>query len=85
MFIFCLLLLIFWNLCLNSVTNFQDSNNEALFGIMEKTLQLLEMGFTENEISAAFEKCGEMIMQIGKIFHLVSSPDGTRKIMRKVR
>ncbi|KAK6160941.1 hypothetical protein DH2020_004322 [Rehmannia glutinosa] len=36
----------------------KDCNNEALFGIMEKTLQLLEMGFTENEISAAFEKCG---------------------------
>ncbi|KAG8370583.1 hypothetical protein BUALT_Bualt14G0132200 [Buddleja alternifolia] len=33
-------------------------DNEALFGIMEKTLRLLEMGFTENEISAAFEKCG---------------------------
>ncbi|KAI3469230.1 hypothetical protein Pfo_025893 [Paulownia fortunei] len=36
----------------------KDCNNEALFGIMEKTLRLLEMGFTENEISAAFEKCG---------------------------
>ncbi|PIN19455.1 DNA (cytosine-5-)-methyltransferase [Handroanthus impetiginosus] len=36
----------------------EDSDNEALFGIMEKTLRLLEMGFTENEISAAFERCG---------------------------
>ncbi|KAL6532511.1 DNA (cytosine-5-)-methyltransferase [Orobanche gracilis] len=36
----------------------KDCSNEALFGIMEKTLQLLEMGFTENEISTAFEKCG---------------------------
>ncbi|KAL0388934.1 UNVERIFIED_CONTAM: putative inactive DNA (cytosine-5)-methyltransferase DRM3 [Sesamum radiatum] len=33
-------------------------SNDTLFGIMEKTLRLLEMGFTENEISAAFEKCG---------------------------
>ncbi|KAL8481274.1 hypothetical protein ACS0TY_027166 [Phlomoides rotata] len=36
----------------------KDCSNEALFGIMEKTLQLLEMGFSENGISAAFAKCG---------------------------
>lgn len=36
----------------------KDCNNEVLFGIMEKTLQLLEMGFTENEISEAYERCG---------------------------
>lgn len=53
---------------LNSAANLQDCNNEVLFGIMEKSLQLLEMGFTENEISGAFERCGEMIIQIGKIF-----------------
>lgn len=57
---------------LNSITNFQDCNNEAIFGIMEKSLQLLEMGFSENDISAAFERCGEMILQIGKSFHVVS-------------
>lgn len=53
---------------LNSAANLQDCNNEVLFGIMEKSLQLLEMGFTENEISGAFERCGEMLMQMGKIF-----------------
>ncbi|CAA0829440.1 S-adenosyl-L-methionine-dependent methyltransferases superfamily protein [Striga hermonthica] len=36
----------------------KDCSNEVLFGVMEKTLQLLEMGFSENEISTAFEKCG---------------------------
>ncbi|XP_012842606.1 PREDICTED: DNA (cytosine-5)-methyltransferase DRM2-like [Erythranthe guttata] len=35
-----------------------NCNNEALFGIMDKTLRLLEMGFTENQISAVFERCG---------------------------
>ncbi|XP_073050398.1 probable inactive DNA (cytosine-5)-methyltransferase DRM3 [Primulina eburnea] len=45
-----------------SVSGDEDSNeecsNEALFGIMEKTLRLLEIGFSEQEISIAFEKCG---------------------------
>ncbi|XP_047944994.1 probable inactive DNA (cytosine-5)-methyltransferase DRM3 [Salvia hispanica] len=36
----------------------EDCNNELLFGIMEKSLQLLEMGFTENDISEAFDRCG---------------------------
>ncbi|KAL1548254.1 DNA (cytosine-5-)-methyltransferase, variant 2 [Salvia divinorum] len=36
----------------------KDCINEVLFGIMEKSLQLLEMGFTENDISGAFERCG---------------------------
>ena len=53
---------------LNSAANLQDCNNELLFGIMEKSLQLLEMGFTENDISEAFDRCGEMLMQIGKTF-----------------
>lgn len=45
-----------------SVSGDEESNeecsNEALFGIMEKTLRLLEIGFSEQEISTAFEKCG---------------------------
>lgn len=36
----------------------QDASNESLFRTMEKTLRLLEMGFTENEISTAFESFG---------------------------
>lgn len=42
-----------------SVSKFQDTNTEALFGTMDKTLRLLEMGFSENEISAAIEKYGK--------------------------
>lgn len=36
----------------------QDVNNETLFGTMEKTLHLLEMGFTENQVSWAIENFG---------------------------
>lgn len=36
----------------------EDTNNEALFGTMEKTLRLLEMGFSDNEVSSAIEKYG---------------------------
>lgn len=36
----------------------EDSNTETLFGTMNKTLRLLEMGFSEQEISAAIEKYG---------------------------
>lgn len=43
-----------------------------IFGIMEKSLQLLEMGFSENDISGAFERCGKMIIQTGINIHVVS-------------
>ncbi|XP_057993235.1 probable inactive DNA (cytosine-5)-methyltransferase DRM3 isoform X1 [Hevea brasiliensis] len=36
----------------------EDFSNEILFGTMEKTLRLLEMGFSENEISLAIERFG---------------------------
>ncbi|KDP27982.1 hypothetical protein JCGZ_19062 [Jatropha curcas] len=36
----------------------KEISNEALFGTMEKTLRLLEMGFSENEISLAIERFG---------------------------
>lgn len=39
----------------------EDCNNEALFGTMDKTLRLLEMGFSENEISSAIEKFGSEV------------------------
>ncbi|XP_028760065.1 probable inactive DNA (cytosine-5)-methyltransferase DRM3 isoform X2 [Neltuma alba] len=35
-----------------------EVNNEKLFGTMEKTLQLLEMGFSESEVSSAIDKLG---------------------------
>lgn len=40
-------------------SNYQDSNNESLFGTMEKTLRLLEMGFSEKEVSLAIERLGQ--------------------------
>ncbi|XP_062108879.1 probable inactive DNA (cytosine-5)-methyltransferase DRM3 [Humulus lupulus] len=36
----------------------EDLNNETLFGTMDKTLYLLEMGFSETEVSWAIEKFG---------------------------
>ncbi|XP_027330477.1 probable inactive DNA (cytosine-5)-methyltransferase DRM3 isoform X2 [Abrus precatorius] len=35
-----------------------EASNEKLFGIMAKTLQLFEMGFSENEVSSAIDKLG---------------------------
>lgn len=43
----------------NPAFNMQDINTETLFGTMDKTLRLLEVGFSEQEISAAIEKYGE--------------------------
>ncbi|KAK6265217.1 hypothetical protein QUC31_016054 [Theobroma cacao] len=39
----------------------QNVTNEFLFGTMEKTLHLLEMGFSENEVSIAIEKFGSEV------------------------
>ncbi|XP_076914286.1 putative inactive DNA (cytosine-5)-methyltransferase DRM3 [Bidens hawaiensis] len=39
-------------------TRNEDTNTETLFGTMDKTLRLLEIGFSEQEISAAIEKYG---------------------------
>ncbi|KAL7252286.1 hypothetical protein ACSBR1_014018 [Camellia fascicularis] len=36
----------------------EESTTESLFGTMDKTLRLLELGFSENQISAAIEKYG---------------------------
>ncbi|CAK9328897.1 unnamed protein product [Citrullus colocynthis] len=36
----------------------KEENDETLFVTMEKTLRLLEMGFSENEVSLAIEKFG---------------------------
>ncbi|XP_038906646.1 probable inactive DNA (cytosine-5)-methyltransferase DRM3 isoform X2 [Benincasa hispida] len=43
-------------LCRNELK--KEENDETLFVTMEKTLRLLEMGFTENEVSLAIEKFG---------------------------
>lgn len=39
--------------------NFQDASTETLFGTLNNTLRLLEMGFSEKDISAAIDMCGE--------------------------
>ncbi|XP_071690817.1 probable inactive DNA (cytosine-5)-methyltransferase DRM3 [Rutidosis leptorrhynchoides] len=44
----------------NHETKNQDAT-ETLFGTMDKTLRLLEIGFTEQEISAAIEKYGSEV------------------------
>ncbi|XP_004289422.1 PREDICTED: DNA (cytosine-5)-methyltransferase DRM2-like [Fragaria vesca subsp. vesca] len=36
----------------------QDTSDENLYGIMEKSIRLLEMGFSENQVSVAIEKFG---------------------------
>lgn len=40
---------------------YEDCNTDALFGTMDKTLQLLEMGFNEQEVSLAIEKLGSEV------------------------
>ncbi|OIT02947.1 PREDICTED: probable inactive DNA (cytosine-5)-methyltransferase DRM3 [Nicotiana attenuata] len=39
----------------------KECSTEAMFKIMEKTLKLLEMGFSENEVSAVIEKYGSEV------------------------
>ncbi|KAF8401257.1 hypothetical protein HHK36_012189 [Tetracentron sinense] len=39
----------------------EEISTEALFGTMEKTLRLLEMGFSDHEISSAIEKFGSEV------------------------
>lgn len=43
----------------------KDCDPETLFGTMEKTLKLIEMGFSENEISVVIERLGsEVSLQV---------------------
>lgn len=39
---------------------------------MDKTLRLLEMGFSENEVSSAFERFGEqfVVLKLGEDKHV---------------
>lgn len=39
----------------------EETNTESLFGTMNTTLRLLEMGFSENQISSAIEKFGSEV------------------------
>ncbi|KAK9066127.1 hypothetical protein SSX86_015529 [Deinandra increscens subsp. villosa] len=42
-------------------TKNEDASTDTLFGTMDKTLRLLEIGFSEHEISAAIEKYGSEV------------------------
>lgn len=52
---FLIRLPLIWSVC----AFVQECTTEALFGTMEKTLKLLEMGFSENEVSTVIDKFGE--------------------------
>lgn len=43
-----------------SSLTFQVITTETLFGTMNKTLRLLEMGFTGDEVSAAIDRFGQL-------------------------
>ncbi|KAK7363425.1 hypothetical protein VNO77_05568 [Canavalia gladiata] len=46
------------SICCGLVYFVDADTNEKLFGVMAKTLQLFEMGFSENEVSSAIDKLG---------------------------
>jgi hypothetical protein len=50
--------------------HFFQAKAEALFGVMEKTLSLLQKGFTEEEVSSAIDNCGKP--RIKRCFKLCS-------------
>ena len=56
-------LTIIW--CLSN--GLQDNNTEALFGTMDRTLQLLGMGFNEQDVSSAIEKLGNLLSSLFSI------------------
>ncbi|KAL3655564.1 DNA (cytosine-5-)-methyltransferase [Castilleja foliolosa] len=64
----------------------RETINEAIFGIMEKMLQLFEIGFTVNKISATFEICGseaspqELAYSVFDLGAIRSNPAPKRKI-----
>ena len=49
---------------------FLQGKAEALFGVMEKTLSLLQKGFTEEEVSSAIDNFGKP--RIKRCFKLCS-------------
>ncbi|GKE55540.1 hypothetical protein Tco_1494725 [Tanacetum coccineum] len=50
--------------------NEQEATTETMFGTMDKTLRLLEIGFTEQDISVAIEKYEFLFLYKNKIFFL---------------
>lgn len=51
----------------------KECTTEDLFGTMEKTLKLLEMGFSENEVSTVIEKFGSEI-PVEELANLIVDP-----------
>ncbi|PHT82237.1 hypothetical protein T459_15252, partial [Capsicum annuum] len=65
-----------------SVVEIKDKNKEctteALFGTMEKTLKLLEMGFSENEVSTVIDKFGSD-SPLEELANLIVDPSSGRR------
>lgn len=55
----------------------KECTTEALFGTMEKTLKLLEMGFSENEVSTVIEKFGSE-SPLEELANLIVDPSSRR-------
>ncbi|XP_043811169.1 probable inactive DNA (cytosine-5)-methyltransferase DRM3 isoform X5 [Manihot esculenta] len=60
----------------------EDISNETLFGTMEKTLRLLEMGFSENEISLAIERFGSEVPVLELANSICAEQVGEKYIIR---
>ncbi|KAJ8540434.1 hypothetical protein K7X08_030353 [Anisodus acutangulus] len=57
----------------------KECTTEALFGTMEKTLKLLEMGFSENEVSKVIEKYGSEV-PLEELANLIVDPSSGRRM-----
>lgn len=57
----------------------KECSTEALFGTMEKTLKLLEMGFSENEVSRVIEKYGSEV-PLEELANLIVDPSSSRRM-----
>ncbi|KAG1338840.1 DNA (Cytosine-5)-methyltransferase DRM2 [Cocos nucifera] len=50
--------------CSGDVGKNEENTTEALFGMMDKTLYLLQMGFTEDEVSSAIDNFGPEVSML---------------------
>ncbi|KAK4717046.1 hypothetical protein R3W88_015384 [Solanum pinnatisectum] len=57
----------------------KECTTESLFGTMEKTLKLLEMGFSENEVSTVIEKFGSEV-PLEELANLIIDPSSSRRM-----
>ncbi|XP_060212845.1 probable inactive DNA (cytosine-5)-methyltransferase DRM3 isoform X1 [Lycium barbarum] len=57
----------------------KECSTEVLFGTMEKTLKLLEMGFSENEVSTVIDKYGSDI-PLEELANLIVDPSSARRM-----